>query len=83
MDSATGSDAASPAGKDRIKPLATLAQACTNAATGDIIVCLAGHAETLTSGQTFSTANILVLLAELRAALTVWRPAAFVKGGFV
>lgn len=29
------------------------------------------------------TSNILVLLAELRAALTVWRPAAFVKGGFV
>lgn len=29
------------------------------------------------------TANILVLLAELRAALTVWRPAAFVKGAFV
>jgi HK97 family phage major capsid protein len=29
------------------------------------------------------TANILVLLAEMRAALTVWRPAAFVKGGFV
>lgn len=29
------------------------------------------------------TANILVLLAEMRAALTVWRPGAFVKGGFV
>jgi HK97 family phage major capsid protein len=29
------------------------------------------------------TANIIVLLAEMRAALTVWRPAAFVKGGFV
>jgi HK97 family phage major capsid protein len=29
------------------------------------------------------TANILVILAELRAALTVWRPAAFVKGSFV
>lgn len=28
------------------------------------------------------TANILVLLAEMRAALTVWRPAAFVKGTF-
>jgi HK97 family phage major capsid protein len=29
------------------------------------------------------TSNILVLLAEMRAALTVWRPAAFVKGAFV
>lgn len=29
------------------------------------------------------TSNILVLLAEMRAALTVWRPAAFVKGSFV
>lgn len=29
------------------------------------------------------TANILVLLAEMRAALTVWRPAAFVSGAFV
>lgn len=29
------------------------------------------------------TANILVMLAEMRAALTVWRPAAFVKGAFV
>jgi HK97 family phage major capsid protein len=29
------------------------------------------------------TANILVILAEMRAALTVWRPAAFVKGGFL
>lgn len=29
------------------------------------------------------TANILVLLAEMRAALTVWRPGAFVKGAFV
>jgi HK97 family phage major capsid protein len=29
------------------------------------------------------TSNILVLLAEMRAALTVWRPAAFVKGTFV
>jgi len=29
------------------------------------------------------TSNILVILAEMRAALTVWRPAAFVKGGFV
>jgi hypothetical protein len=59
--STTGSDAAAPRGKERIRPLATLAQACTNAAAGDIIVCLSGHTETLTSGQTFSEANQLIL----------------------
>jgi hypothetical protein len=61
VSSSTGSDAAAPRGKERIRPLATLAQACTNAAVGDIIVCLSGHAETLTSGQTFSEANQLII----------------------
>lgn len=59
--SVTGADAVSPAGKDRSKPLATLAQAHTNAAAGDIIVCLSGHVESLSAAQTFNTANILVL----------------------
>lgn len=59
--STTGSDAASPRGKERIRPLATLAQAVTNAAAGDIIVCLSGHAETLTSQQAFSNADIHVI----------------------
>lgn len=58
--SATGVDGASPAGKDRQKPLATLAQAHTNAAAGDIIVCLDGHTETLAATQVFSKAVFLI-----------------------
>lgn len=54
----SGTDAASPAGKDRTKPLKTLAQAHTNAAAGDIICCLTGHQETLTGSQTFNKAGI-------------------------
>jgi len=52
--STTGIDAASPAGKNKEKPLATLAQAITNSASGDIIVLLSGHTETRTSTLTFS-----------------------------
>lgn len=59
--SVTGADAASPRGKERIRPLATLAQAHTNAAAGDIIVCLSGHTETLTAAQTFNKAGLLVI----------------------
>lgn len=51
VDSATGTDAASPAGRNREKPLDTLAQAVTNAADDDIIVLLDGHSETLTAAQ--------------------------------
>lgn len=54
VDSATGSDAASPAGQNRQAPLATLGQANTNAATGDIIVLMDGHAETFTSELTIT-----------------------------
>jgi len=61
VSSTTGSDAAAPRGKERIRPLATLAQAVTNAAAGDIIVCLSGHAETLTGSQAFASANITLL----------------------
>lgn len=50
--STSGTDAVSPAGKQRLKPLATLAQAITNAADGDDIVLLAGHAQTLSAVQT-------------------------------
>lgn len=46
VNSATGTDAASPAGQNREKPLATLSQAVTNASAGDIIVLMDGHAET-------------------------------------
>lgn len=59
--STTGTDAASPAGQDRIKPLATLSQAHTNAAAGDIICLLSGHTETLTSAQTFNKADLKVI----------------------
>lgn len=41
-------------GRRREKPLKTVAQAVTNAAAGDVIVFLAGHAETLTLAQTVS-----------------------------
>ncbi|MEY4931756.1 MAG: hypothetical protein RLZZ403_76, partial [Pseudomonadota bacterium] len=52
VDSATGTDAAGSAGKDRSKPLATLATAVSNASDDDIIVFFDGHEETLTSAQT-------------------------------
>lgn len=45
VNSATGTDAVSPAGTDRERPLATLAQAVTNAAAQDIIVLQYGHLE--------------------------------------
>ena len=61
VSSVTGSDAGSPRGKERERPLATLAQAITNAAAGDIIVCLSGHSETLTGSQAISTAGLLIL----------------------
>lgn len=52
VSSAIGVDAGSPAGKNREKPLATLAQAITNAADNDIISLLSGHTETTTAGYT-------------------------------
>lgn len=48
VNSVTGTDAASPAGQDREKPLATLVQANTNAAAGDVIFLQSGHTETFT-----------------------------------
>lgn len=48
VNSVTGVDAASPAGQDREKPLATLVQANTNATAGDTIVLQSGHVETFT-----------------------------------
>lgn len=47
--STTGVDAAAPAGKQRLKPLATVGQAVTNSADGDDIVLMAGHTETRTT----------------------------------
>lgn len=46
-----GSDAASPRGLDRVRPLATVAQAYTNAAAGDTINFLEGHQEILAAAQ--------------------------------
>lgn len=51
VSSLIGTDAASPAGQNREKPLATIAQAVTNAADEDIIVFLQGHTESLTAAQ--------------------------------
>ncbi len=61
VSSVTGSDAAGPRGKERVRPLATLAQAYTNASAGDVIVCLANHAETITSAQTLGKAGLHVI----------------------
>jgi hypothetical protein len=54
VSSLTGTDGASPAGQNREKPLATLAQAQTNAADGDFVVFLQGHTQTLGAGLIIS-----------------------------
>jgi hypothetical protein len=54
VDFTNGTDAVSPAGRERNKPLKTFAQANTNAATGDIVVLLSGHAEIYTASVTIS-----------------------------
>lgn len=58
--SGTGSDAATPRGKERERPLATLAQAVTNAAAGDTIYILEGHAESLAASQALSKAGLIL-----------------------
>ena len=60
VSSLIGTDAASPAGQNRENPLATLAQAVTNAADEDIVVFLQGHAQTLTGGQLLNKSLTLV-----------------------
>jgi hypothetical protein len=60
VDSTIGVDGASPAGKDRQKPLATLAQAQTNGADGDIVVLLSSHTETFTVGLSLTKSLIIV-----------------------
>lgn len=62
VSSLIGTDAASPAGQNREKPLATIAQAVTNSAADDIIVCLQGHTEALTAAQ--SLAKSLTIIGE-------------------
>lgn len=58
VSSSNGSDAGGTRGQQRLRPLATLAQAYTNASAGDTIICLAGHAETLTAAQTLGKAGL-------------------------
>ena len=48
-----GTDGSGAAGQNRSKPLATLAQAISNAAHEDIIVLKEGHAERVGGGQAF------------------------------
>jgi len=54
----SGSDVAP--GTDRIRPLATTAQAVINAAAGDTLIFLEGHSETLAVAQTLAKALYLV-----------------------
>lgn len=49
VNSVTGTDAASPAGQNREKPLLTIAQALTNSAAGDTVVLMDGSVFALTS----------------------------------
>jgi hypothetical protein len=56
----TGSDAASPRGKDRSRPLATIGQAFTNSGAEDWIVCLAGHVESISTTVTLSGSRIVI-----------------------
>lgn len=60
VSSLIGTDAAAPAGQNREKPLATIAQAITNAASGDMIVFLSGHTQVIPAGQTIAKSLILV-----------------------
>lgn len=54
VKSGTGIDAASPAGRERKQPLATLSQAQANASDYDIICLMDGHTEILTAPLTIS-----------------------------
>lgn len=63
---AGGVDAASPAGRNREYPLATIAQAVTNAADGDIVCLLDGHLETIAVEQ--AVAKKLCFIGEGSAA---------------
>jgi len=60
VSSLIGTDAVAPAGQNREKPLATLAQAVTNALDEDIIVFLQGHTQTLTAVQTLAKSLTLI-----------------------
>lgn len=57
----TGADAASPRGLSPEYPLATLGQAVTNAASGDIVVLMDGHTETIVTRVSFSSKQITIV----------------------
>jgi hypothetical protein len=59
VNSATGVDAGGTAGQDREKPLATLGQAVTNSANGDVIYLQSGHTETLTVAQNIGIRSVV------------------------
>ena len=59
--STTGVDAVSPRGLSSTEPLATLAQANTNASNGDIIVLLDGHTETIATGGITISKNLVIV----------------------
>ena len=60
VQSTTGTDAASPAGKNKAEPLDTLNQAITNAVSGDMIALLSAHTETRTSTFTITKSLTIV-----------------------
>lgn len=61
VDSVSGVNGSSPEGASRERPLATLAQAVTNATAGDIIVLLSTHNETLGATVTVNKANLTII----------------------
>lgn len=67
VNSATGVDAVSPRGLTEEYPLATLAQACTNAASGDVIILMPYHTETVTA-QIHIFAEFFTILGAGRSA---------------
>jgi hypothetical protein len=60
VNATTGTDAASPAGQNRMNPLATIGQAYTNSASGDVIVLMDGHTQTLTAKLTVAKRLLIV-----------------------
>ena len=60
VQSTTGADAASPAGRMKNEPLATLNQANTSAASGDLVYLLSAHTETRTSAITITKSLTIV-----------------------
>lgn len=61
VDSTRGTDAGSPAGQNREKPLATITQAVANASAGDIIVLASSHTETRTAGSQLISKAVLIV----------------------